>query len=63
MSKYGEVESIGGGVYAQPMPNGGVNILANSHEYPTDKIWMDKHNVKALIELLERVKETDQDKV
>lgn len=56
MSEYGKVESIGGGVYAQPMPGGGVNIMANHHESPTDKVWLDGYAVKSLIELLERVK-------
>lgn len=57
MSKYGETESIGGGVYAQAMPGGGVNIMANSPD--ANPLWLDKHNVKSLIELLERVIQVD----
>lgn len=59
MSEYGKTESIGGGVYAQPMPGGGVTIMANHHEHPTDRVWLDGYAVKSLIELLGRVKASE----
>jgi len=50
------VEHLGGGAYAADVGNG-VELRANHHEHPTDKVWLDNNALDALLRFRERVRQ------
>ena len=44
---------LGGGAYAVVWPDG-VTVMANSHEAPTDEVWVDLAALRGLMAELER---------